>query len=259
MNTSPSYYNVSMLILAKEYMNNSALTEHTLSPDTECVGEWAFARCKNLRSIHIPAGCAVSNRAFENCPALSEVHVYHDSPDESAAGYPHLLALALRTWDREAAVLIDNAADPGSFTDYFDSRLLRYINTPDDDGFDPFLAGGEEDYDNTTALCDHIRNVRMAKAELIYERLSITAAIAEDVKSVFVDWLISHNPEISFAVLTPPSDHNEAYRDIYFELGLNRLTDTGSLLQIAEKDTRLRAMILDHNQGSAHLIDTMTL
>lgn len=248
-----------MLILAKEYMNNGALTEHIIPPDITCVGEWAFARCRNLRSIHIPAGCAVSNRAFENCPSLSEVYIYHDSPDEPAAGYPHLLALALRTWDREAAVLIDNAADPDSFTDYFDSRLRRYINTPDDDGFDPFLAGGEEDYDNTTALNDHIRGVRMAKAELIYERLCITAPITEDMRSVFLDRLIKYNPEISFAVLTPPSDHNEAYRNLYFELGLSRLTDTGTLLKIAGKDTRLRAMILDHNQGSDSVIDTMML
>ena len=248
-----------MLILAKEYMNNGKLTEYIIPPGTECVGEWAFARCRNLRSIHIPAGCDVSNRAFESCPALSEVYIYLDSPDEPVAGYPHLLALALRTWDHEAAVLIDNAADPDAFTDWFDSRLLRYINTPDDEGFDPFLAGGEEDYDNTTALNEHIRNVRMAKAELIYERLSITAPVTGELKSVFTDQLVRFNPEISFAVLTPPSDHNEAYRNLYFELGLDKLTDTGLLLRIADKDTRLRAMVLDHNQGSDSVIDKMIL
>ena len=99
----------------------------------------------------------------------------------------------------------------------------------------------------------------MAKAELIYERLSITAPVTGELKSVFTAQLVRFNPEISFAVLTPPSDHNEAYRNLYFELGLDKLTGTESLLRIAGKDTRLRAMVLDHNQGSDSVIDKMIL
>ena len=248
-----------MIIPAKEYMNNPGLTDHIIPPDVTCVGEWAFARCKNLHTIHIPAGCAVSNRAFEKCPSLSEVYIYDGSPDNPLRGYPHLLALALRTWDHEAAVLIDNAADAEALTDHLDSRLFRYINTPDEDGFDPFLAGGEEDYDNTGALNDHIRNVRLSKANLIYERLTIKAPLSDKLKDAVMEQLISNNPDISFGVLTPQTDHNKPYRDLYFDLGLDKLTDPESLLSIAGNDTKLRAMVLEHNHGGKTAIDNMIL
>lgn len=112
---------------------------------------------------------------------------------------------------------------------------------------------------NTDALKDHIKRVRMAKAELIYERMCIDEPVSEDLRNVFVDQLIRYNPDISFAVLTPPSDHSAPYRNMYFEWKLNELTDIDTLLRIAERDTRLRIMVIDHNPGNEHEVDTMML
>lgn len=248
-----------MQIIAKEFINNPYLTEYIIPPDITSVGEWAFARCRNLHTVYIPAGCSVSNRSFEKCPALSEVYIYEHSPVNPIPGYPHLLALALRTWDREADAFIDNAVDNSELIVYFDNRLYRYLDAPDDDGFDPFLAGGEEDYDDASALKDYIRDVRLAKVNLMYERLSIAAPVSDKLKGMIMDRLIRYNPDISFAALTPQSEANRSYRELYFELELYRQTDLESLLRIAENDTRLRAMILEHSQDGSNAIDGLIL
>lgn len=267
-----------MKIPPKAYFNNKKLIDVYLEPDTEEIGDWAYAKGTNLREVRIPAGCRISARAFEDCPALESVVVYGtdlsgtgatevagtDEVSQSGSNrLSHLLGLAIRNWPDMADLLVQNTADRDAIFEVIDSRLPLYLAEPDDAGFMPFLAGGEEDYDDAEAAREeYIHDRRVNKVLLVYERMRISES-CDAMPSAYIDYLRRHNPEITFAILMSSDPHVSDYRTMYFELGLNnpgeadlQTSFTQTLLDMSSRDAELRAMVLTRASLSCDVFDS---
>ena len=240
------------------------------------IEDWAYANCENLREIWIPCGCRVSNKAFIRCNNLSSVHLYQKASETPVNSYPDLLGLAIRTWCSDTDMLISQASEDDMFLEYYDDKLARYLNEPDDKGFKPFLAGGEEDYaDENDEYERYVDQTRRNKILLIYERLcykspdqclgegehidttdishertSTDSSYPDHINQAYIDYLRSFNPDISFCILTARNANTESYQKIYFDLGLDKDVDPEILLGMAGQDTALRAMIIEHRSSA---------
>lgn len=294
------------VISPKAHFNDRKLTEAVIEPGTEEIGDWAFAKCTNLRKVVIPAGCRISARAFEDCLSLTSVVVYDCVTETETVlseqfqedDLSHLLGLAIRNWPDMADLIIrgvsgeyqDREGTDSEVPGLIDSRLKLYLAEPDDAGFMPFLAGGEEDYDDVEeARRRYVQDRVVNKVFLVYERIRIAGPDA--APPGYVDYLRRYNPEITFAVLMMHGPHVSEYRSLYFDLGLNiaeqsithaaddsqpRMPDeacadmttkscpdidmqsafTQTLLDISSHDAELRAMVLTHNPSSFDVFDS---
>ena len=241
-------------VLPKAHFSDRTLTDVILDDDITEIGVWAYAKCVNLKEITIPIGCVVSDRAFEGCSSLEMIHI---SGIEYLA---HLLALAVRnrpldTFRMTEAAMRSGSTDGAEFFEVFDELLSRYLAEPDNSGYVPFLAGGEEDYADDRLLEEaFIRERRKEKARLAYERLRVGDESANnsvdsgiDIEKVCLEYLRDNNPEISFALLAEPGAYMQDYRKSYFENGLNKEADTEELLEMSGRDTGLRARVLAYS------------
>ncbi len=233
-------------------MGDKKIINESLGPDTAVIENWAYARCKNLREISIPRGCVVADNAFEGCDSLSSVYLYgpDDTPGDEASFRLHtLLAMCIQAWSVETGLLIDEAADEERFLKYFDRRMLLFTHEKDDEGFVPFLAGGEEDYEDEEKLRQiYARRRCCLKISMIYER----ALINRDIPAEFTDFLTKNNPDPAFTILKSDLEHRTACRDLYFEYGLNLKVSTDELLRLSEGDPVLRAYVLNHSESGSY-------
>lgn len=61
------------------FSGDQSLTEITLGPDIESIGNHAFYNCRQLITIHVPGGIKeLGDGAFKNCRALEEVIIHLD-------------------------------------------------------------------------------------------------------------------------------------------------------------------------------------
>lgn len=275
-----------LTILPKAHFSDRKLTDVVIKPGTVEIGDWAYAKCANLRSVWIPSGCRISARAFEDCPALEEVVVCGKLGADELS---HLLGLAIRNWPDMTDLLVRTVfadfsgrcdADTNGFESHvgesgrdsdglgyhesdsevisiIDSRLRLYLAESDDAGFMPFLAGGEEDYDDAEeARRRYVHDRIVNKVLLVYERLRVAGDGATPQE--YMDYLRRHNPEITFAVLMQHDPHVSEYRAMYFELGLNvgDNTFTQTLLDMSSHDAELRAMVLTRASQSCDVFDS---
>lgn len=177
------------IILKKEYMNRQDLTEVILPAHIIGIGDWAFANCERLAKIYLPTSVqTMGQNIFLGCPALRDIVVYDTSdaditvPQETRAAAPteafaetlsRLTAIAFTCFNLPALRCL---RDIGSYSwlSMWDDTLLQYLHQPDDEGFDPFLAGGEEDYEDKNSNPDYFCHIRrIQKVTCILERLLI--------------------------------------------------------------------------------------
>ena len=151
--------------------------------EVRTIGDWAFAGCRELVRIALPLGIEQIGRdAFQGCDKLEEAFVYQSEGsfcEEAARSEAErvgagLLALALRYFP-EASILLATMREGGnSWTCAWDEACKKFLEEEDAVGFRPFLAGGEEDYEDAAkALEEHCRKKRLIKAEMIYKRLAM--------------------------------------------------------------------------------------
>ena len=256
-------------IPAKAHMSDKSIIHEYLSREIKKIGPWAYSGCVNLHDIHMTADCDVSNTAFKGCENLTAICLY-SGDDKSYVNHinisPYLLALSVRAWQKDTSSLILTASDNIAFIQEFDSRMLNYLKEPDNTGFVPFLAGGEEDYDdNEAAMLKYSESILKLKILMIYERILISRTASEDYSvpdDIYANYLIflkKNNPDPVFTVLTEAKEHRTEFADLYFELGLNKEASNEELLKLASSDTSLRALILVNNPDSGQKLDTLNL
>ena len=233
-------------IAGKQYFADRTITEVTVPVEVEAIGEWAFASCPLLSTIRIPAGCKVADKAFAGSVALGQIILYENSPLELVEGVSsRLLALSVLAWPRATAAAFEAASSRG-FWDWFDPKLSAYLKEADDDGFSPFQAGGEEDYDEEIcAREEYVSLIRLQKAGMIFERLleketRPSAALREEC----VSWLKQYNPQVPFALMERAGERGLLYEELYFTSKLHLGCGIDTLLECAGRKVELRARIL---------------
>ena len=235
----------------KAHLNDRTLREEIVPAGVRVIEDWAYAGCKNLTKVSLPDTIeSVSSKAFAGCEALREIHIYPAS--DGVAGDPdkqisHLLALSVRAWPAGTQELIRKAIeaekeeDCGIFQDPFDALLSAYLEEPDDAGFAPFLAGGEEDYDGEENDVDaFVQKKREEKVHLIYERMRIFPDHAEWMLA----FLKKHRCGAAFTFLLREEPYMRQYRDLFFRLRIPEAEDVQTLLSLCAEDGELRSRVL---------------
>ncbi len=116
------------------------------------IGDWAFAHCPMLKEIWLPDTVEKYGRdIFLDDDKLEKIVVYSKQETEQLyyvnEDMPELFAIAVKCFEKSETYRFSNLFDE-SWLKWFDSNLSDYIDEPDETGFNPFLAGGEEDYED---------------------------------------------------------------------------------------------------------------
>lgn len=162
-----------MVIKKKQFMGDKSLRSYVVPEGTKEIGEWAFASCRELARVAIPASVEkIGREAFANCDKLRAVSWYRESAGE-VDELESLMAIALRFFGGDAGELAARRKDGSkAWLAVWDKACKDFLESSDEEGFRPFLAGGEEDYDDeTTRREDFCRNIRRRKALAILTRL----------------------------------------------------------------------------------------
>ncbi len=235
-------------IKKKAHLGDRRLVNETIPEGVTTIEDWAYAHCKLLNRIYIPYTInMVSPKTFDGCDNLSEVHVYKG--DDTLNDNPHLLALSIKAWPDDINELIVRAKTPDMFYRFWDNRFLKYLNESDDTGFNPFLAGGEEDYeddDNDIELFIYKRQVD--KCTLIYERIlseNEGYIIDEDIRDRYITYLRDRRLAHSFDALLREDVYVAAYKSIYFEYAFINANEAFELIDKAGNDKELSSMIIN--------------
>ncbi|MCR4716546.1 MAG: leucine-rich repeat domain-containing protein [Lachnospiraceae bacterium] len=240
------------VIKKKEHLGDRKLTSETVGKDVQIIEDWAYAHCKGLREIYLPKGIKeISSKAFEGCDSLVNVYIYGDNKEEILNDSPHLLAVAIASWPEDTCDMIVNAADSLAFYRRLDERLIKYLAEADEVGFDPFLAGGEEDYEDEENDIDYyIFSKQVNKCVLIYERLLAENAgffIDEVSKKCYLDYLAKFKLSAAFSALLKDDIFASRYKSLFFSLKLLNDEDVKELLPKAKKDVELESMLINRS------------
>ena len=252
------------MIRKKEYFNDQTLERIIVPEKIREIGDWAFARCRNLKSAALPAELErIGREAFAGCERLKDVFIYDKMQSDDFSGYQNgrsaLAAIAFRYFDSNQAVWdalkAENAGDAGAdFQGIWDGLCEIFLNKPDTDGFRPFLAGGEEDYpDEKKALAQHCEQMHFRKAEAIWFRLLLGP---QSRREFYLKALCRNDGELVYFRTIRENCRTAA--EIYREAGLLTEEKIPELLKdIPEGQVELRTALIEC--GGRNLLEDLFL
>ena len=224
------YQKMEDVIGKKLHFAERELRSDIIPPGTTELGDWAYAQCSALEWIALPVSVHMLGKdVFRGCSALKYAYYYdHDdfsleNVSEESHGIAALNALALRYFREPLSVLLPSELPSEGELLSWDLCCFEYLGQPDDLGFAPFMAGGEEDYEENEEQLESFRNRRQRlKALIIYTRLLAEQAgslpFDKDNKEKY-NRLFRSCPE-AFPLLDRIDSHYEESAKIYAEAGL---------------------------------------
>lgn len=260
------------MIGRKQFFGQKGLVSYVVPEEVTEIGDWAFARCRDLRRIAIPKGLnRIGKEAFAECDSLLEVFFYEGKWKEQGAETSGLkermeaglMAGAFRFFpDVQRLVSVEGEMKTDEMgTDetrlvVWDELCMQFLKRPDEAGFVPFLAGGEEDYtDDGERLLGYCEEVRTVKARLVYQRLLADRLCAKeglgldcDLKAFYQAFLRGNDR--AFDVLINLTEHFREAVELYEEAGFLGQEDIGSLIaRIPQDKVELRALLVQRQAG----------
>ena len=138
-------------IRKKQFCGDKFLRSYVIPEGVVEIGDWAFAGCAELRRLEMPMRMEyIGREAFAGCDKLEEVFLYGDSLAqawEKGNRYAEIMAFALRFFSGAADLIRAWSSGEESGLLAWDKACRLFLIQPDDAGVRPFLAGGEEDYE----------------------------------------------------------------------------------------------------------------
>lgn len=164
----------------KAYLGDRKLTEVMVPYGVTELSDWAFAGCKNLELVLLPDTIQqIGKDVFLNCTRLKRLLIFDKKQEtifeegnvplwnsrESIEGELIMYAVC---WLGIPETMILFFRNRRQFLKDIREQIASYLARPDDEGFDPFLAGGEEDYDDRESDPDYYcRRERLKKVVLL--------------------------------------------------------------------------------------------
>lgn len=199
----------SSTIHKKEYLGKRNLKKVLIPPFVKVIEAWGFAYCKGLECIWIPKTLSfMEENVFEGCEKLKEIVVYEAEETEPSFHMKDSIYENIHCYRTEANLLaygilnfpesldkkyLFEVSFLGSVEWYqrYDGLFINYLNENDESGFQPFLAGGEEDYeDPTNNIEEFCMQKQQKKVEGIIYRLSLDMEVRD--KEVFTSYIEDH-------------------------------------------------------------------
>lgn len=163
-------------ITKKEYMGRVDLVKVHVPSHVTTIENWAFAQCTNLRTVAMPSTLKhLGKDVFLDCAKLDKIVIYkgdcqNDFSDEEDA-MAELVAIALLKFD-DVSLKIFSDIGSASWIEKWDESCMKHILLEDSINFSPFLAGGEEDYeDKDNNLEYYCSKIRKSKINMVVRRL----------------------------------------------------------------------------------------
>ena len=234
-------------IKKKAHLNDKSLYTEVIPSGITGIEDWAYSGCSNLSELYIPkeAG-SISPKAFKGCDKLDRIFIYENEPRNVLNKEPHMLALSVKKWPAKTELLVRESINTEIFQKCYDELLIAFLNEPDETGFDPFPAGGEEDYEGEeNDLPLFIMKKQEQKAHLIYERLRTDGI--DEVR--YIDYLNDHRKDAAFTFLLRHSLYENAYRKMYLEMKLPQTEELPLLIEKASEDVELKSMLIRYGQS----------
>ncbi len=257
-------------ISRKAFLSRKTLREVVLPATLERAEDWAFAYCSRLERVVLPAREITFGRSvFLECGALREIAVKEMSDGLSGNperwAVPELTAAAVVSFG--AYYLLDPVhAGNREWLAKWDSCLLSYLHTQDQEGFAKQVLCGEEDY-GSTDLEAYLKERRKSKVRLAFLRLLNPGGLKESVREELEKYLVSHTKgclsEETWEVVLQEHGEERRYFELFTQLGC--LTDVnfdGILTQIGEDCPEMKAYFLRIKQeriGYADFFEGLSL
>lgn len=254
-----------MIIRKKQFWGDKTLRTYDVPEGVTEIGEWAFAGCTELSRVSLPLSVErIGREAFTGCEKLKEVRLREATSNvnmenanqekdiqETANGEKtcaEMMAFAIRFFPEATELIAARRAGQAAWLEAWDQACLKFMNRPDEEGFRPFLAGGEEDYgDDEEEREDYCRRRRLIKARVILSRviLSETEAFSleEGRRTIFLKQFCEN--KMSREILKTPISQPRIVVRIFEEAGLLTSENLRDFLaEIPSENMELRALLL---------------
>ncbi len=252
-------------IPAKLHLGDKMLKSDIIPPGISGIGDWAYAHCSGLKQLALPdTVCNLGKEVFLGCTQLNHVYCYSgddfifetlpaekDAPTHQKAV---LNALALKHFTGPLSAIIREKGNDRDQLQTWDKCCLEFLASPDEKGFDPFLAGGEEDYgDNDEQLSSYINEQRRLKAYIVYTRLmsAATGSLPMDNETQELYYKIFGSSPGALPLLNDINSHCTAAADIYKKAGLLNTKALPDILASLDPDRiEMRAALINGSSDS---------
>lgn len=205
-------------IASKAFLGKKDITHLILPDSVTAIGDWAFAHMSGLQVITLSSqDLILGKQIFMDCPSVSEIRISGKSDaDPNLAFYMAYVYNALKN------TLLFRFEDAGSDAWYqeLDDAICRFLDRPDDDGFEPVYLGWFEDEDvMTTQYPPYVQKKRLEKAALSLKRLRFPNALNDSHKLIYQNYLRTHiDTGVWDCILSEPYREDIGYLQLILDI-----------------------------------------
>lgn len=212
-------------IAPKAFLGQRTIMQLVLPVHLKILGDWAFAHMTGLKVLSLPPNpIRLEKQVFLDCPALSEIRVFHSIQNNSHItedpALPFYLAVVISVLKSPSLFRPDLTGNT-EWYENFDKAVCHLLSRPDDEGFEPVYLGWFEDEDvMATQYPAYIRRRRLEKAALSMKRLRFPFHLSTETEDVYKTYIVSHFKEGVWTQLcTPEYVSDSCYIKILIDLG----------------------------------------
>ena len=240
----------------KQYHGDKSLRSFVIPEGTTEIGDWAFFGCGELRKIALPVSVwHIGKDAFSGWEKLNAATLY--GGDKPFPGRLEMtLAVALHFFPEADQVILAGKEGEDRYLTAWDLACHRFLEKPDDEGYRPFFAGGEEDYEEEeTGRDKYCQDRRRVKADIALVRLLASKRDGEYYLTSL------RNNDKALECLANSTLQPGPLVEIYEEAKLLTAENCRSVLEILpEEKVELRAILLQKiTQRSQSVLDKLLL
>ena len=250
----------------KSFLSDKYLHELSIPTSVTYIDDWAFAGCKNLRSISMGRNVLLGNGVFKDCRSLERVIISDDKEtDKMTTDASYLLAAVSKLMDNRFLFDPENAGTEDWFANW-DRRMISVLSEPDEEGFSALLACGEEDYegrDNTIEA--YLARRRRRKVRICALRLLHDSCLTDDDRKTITSYLYDHragtgSPSFWEVVLKEHGDDEEYYK-LMCDLGCVDISNIDIMLDdLGQSHPGMKSYLIRFTSGSDEgFLDSMEL
>ncbi len=185
-------------IAPKAFLSCKGICNLTLPDTIEHIGDWAFGHMQGLTDLTLPAKpITFGKQVFLNCDNLKRIHLTQDT--SANEGLALILGAAVTILQDMSLLHPEQAGSLDTHAEWlsnFDKAVACFIDSPDEQGFEPVFYGWFNDEDaDSTQLPKYLHKRRCQKLELAFLRLRFDLHLATPLRKLLQDYLTDHMPD----------------------------------------------------------------